>query len=72
MPELRADGEEGRVPALVGHHGVQVGDGGVELQVDAEVEEPGDLGVEHLARQPVARDPVAHHPARRPVRTRGS
>ena len=63
VPQLRTDGEEGCVPALVGHHGVQVGDRGVDLQGDAEVEQPGDLGVEHLTRQPVARDAVAHHPA---------
>ena len=63
VPQLRADGQDDCVPTLVGHRRVQVGDRGVELEGDTEVEQPVDLGVEHLARQPVARDAVAHHPA---------
>ena len=35
----------------------------LELERDAEVDDPRDLGVEDLAREPVLRDAVAHHPA---------
>ena len=35
----------------------------VELERDPEVEDPLDLGVEDVARQPVLRDPEAHHAA---------
>ena len=38
--------------------------------VDAEVEDALDLGVEDVARQPVLRDPEAHHPAGRRARRR--
>ena len=36
----------------------------VQLERHAHVEDPLDLGVEHVARQPVLGDPEAHHPAR--------
>ena len=35
----------------------------VRFERDAEVEDPLDLGVEDVAREPVLRDAVAHHPA---------
>ena len=40
-----------------------VGDLGVELELDAHVDDALHLGVEHVARQPVLRDAEAHHPA---------
>jgi len=48
------DGEEGGVEAALAHRGLDVGDRVVERELDAEVEDPLDLGVEDLARQPVA------------------
>ena len=44
----------------------------VELELDAEVEDALDLGVEHVARQPVLRDAEAHHAAGAAGRPRGS
>ena len=40
----------------------------IETQLDAHVEDPLDLCVQHVPRQPVLRNPVAHHPARRGAR----
>ena len=34
----------------------------VEFELDPEVEDPFDFGVEHVARQPVLGDAEAHHP----------
>ena len=37
---------------------------GIELERDAEIDDALDLGIEHLARQPVLRNAEAHHAAR--------
>ena len=64
MPaDVGADGEEGRVEAALGHRFLDVGDLAVQLELDAHREDPVDLGVEHVARQPVGRDAEAHHAA---------
>ena len=71
--ELGADGQEDGVPALLRRSALSRSvTGVVQLEVHAEGEHPVDLGVEHLARQPVARDAVAHHPARGRMPTPGS
>jgi hypothetical protein len=61
---VRADREEGGVEAAVAHRLLDVRDRAVELELHAEVEDPLDLGVQDVARKPVARDPEAHHAAR--------
>ena len=38
-------------------------DAALELDLDAEVEDALDFGVEHVARRAVARNAVAHHAA---------
>ena len=65
LADVRADGHERGVegPAALGELGEQVGDGRVELERDAHVQDAGDLGVQDVARQPVLRDAVAHHAA---------
>ena len=61
--EVGADRDERRVEAAVAHLGLQVDDAVVLLEGDAEGAQPVDLGVEDVARQAVAGDAVAHHPA---------
>ena len=65
-PALRGPGgEEDRAIALV----LEVAERevaahrGVEPEVDAEPDDPGDLVLEHVAGQPIRRDPDGHHPA---------
>ena len=63
LAQVRTDGDEGGVEAPVAHRGLEVVHPAVEVQLDAHGEDPPDLGVEHVARQPVGRDAEAHHPA---------
>ena len=64
LADVRADGEERGVEAAVAHRRPR-GRSTVrsQLELDAEVEDPLDLGVEDVAREPVARDAEAHHAA---------
>ena len=62
--DVGADSEEGRVEtALAPSSPATFSDLAVQLQLDAEVEDPLHLGLEHVAGQPVLRDAEAHHPA---------
>jgi len=70
--DVGADGHEGGVEAAscfrvaaggLVELGEDVGDLGVELQGGAHVQDAVQLGVEDVARQPVLRYAVAHHPA---------
>ena len=61
--DVGADREEGRVEAALGHRFLDVRDLLVQLELDAHRQDPVDLGVEHVARQPVGRDAEAHHAA---------
>ena len=45
------------------HCFLDVGDLPVQLELDAHRQDPVDLGIEHVARQPVGRDAEAHHAA---------
>ena len=64
LADVGADGEERGVEAALAHR-VRRGRSTLrfELQLDAQVEDALDLGVEDVARQPVARDAEAHHAA---------
>ena len=62
LAQVRADRDEDRVEALP--LGLEVGDPVLLLEDDAHGRDPGDLRVEDVARQPIGRDAVAHHPAR--------
>ena len=62
--EVGADRHERGVEAAVAHLGLQVVHAVVLLEDHAEHAQPVDLGVEDVARQAVAGDAVAHHPAR--------
>ena len=64
LGEVGADGEEGGVEAALAHALERVLAAALELELDAHREDPLDLGVEHLARQPVGGDAEAHHAAR--------
>ena len=61
--EVRADGGEARVEAPVVHGSRCVLDPRSGLDLHAHPDDARDLGVEHLAREAVPRDAVAHHPA---------
>ena len=61
---MGADREEGGIEAPGLHRLEYVGDLGVEPQLDAEGEDAGDFGIEHVARETVLRDAEAHHAAR--------
>ena len=61
LAELGADGEEDRV--VLAADRVEVGDLGVELEGDPEVEDALHLGVQHVAGEAVAGDAEAHHAA---------
>ena len=63
LRQLGADGQEDGVEATLELFGEHVADVAPELELDAQVGDPLDLGVEHIARQSVLGDPVAHHPA---------
>ena len=66
-PTLRGAGreEDGSIALLL-----EVAEGevathrGVQPEVHAQTDDPGDLGLEDVARQPVRRDADGHHPAR--------
>ena len=63
LADMGADGEEGGVE-LAGLHGVEdVVDLGVELELDADIEDPLHFRIEHVARQAVFRNAEAHHAA---------
>jgi hypothetical protein len=59
-----ADGEEGGVEAALVHRLDHVLHLAIQLQLHSEVEDALDLGLEHVARQPVLGDAEAHHPPR--------
>ena len=61
---MRADRHEYRFKAAFDPLGLEVGDPVVTRDPDSHRRDPLDLRIEHVARQPVGRDPVAHHPAR--------
>ena len=63
LGDVRADREERRVEVARAHRLEDVRDLRVQLQLDAEVEDALDLGVEHVARQPILGNAEAHHPA---------
>ena len=64
----RAHRQERGVEIAVGHRGGDVGDRTVQLELDAERLDTGDLGVEDVPGQPIPWDPVAHHPPGRGCR----
>ena len=47
---------------VIGHI-VNIFDFGIELETYAQVFDPFNLGIEHLAGQTILRDPKTHHPA---------
>ena len=63
LADLGADCDEDGIETVFAHRAEGVRHVGLELDLDAKRLDPGDLGVENLARQPVARDPESHHPA---------
>ena len=63
LGDVGADRQERRVEAAHRHRFEDVRDLGVELERHAEVEDALDLGIEHIARQPVFRNAEAHHAA---------
>ena len=63
LADVGADREERRVEAAFGHRLFDVGDLPVQLELDANRQDSVDLGIEHVAREPVGRDPEAHHAA---------
>ena len=61
--QLRPDGQEhGVVPSRVAL-GAHVEHRPAQLDLDAEGQDPVDLGVQHVAGQPIGGDPVPQHPA---------
>src|SRR3990172_4733 len=56
------DRHQNRLVALI-EQPVEVVDAGVEAELDAQVEDVGDLALDDLGRQPVLRDADAQHPA---------
>ena len=63
MRQLRAKNEVRRVEGALRHRRGDVGHARVAADLDPEVLDRRDLGVDHLAGQPVLRDAVAQHPA---------
>ena len=61
--DVRADGQEHRIESSLGLGGHEVVHTGVQFQFHAHGQYPVDLGVQHVAGQPVRRDPEAHHAA---------
>src|SRR5450631_16123 len=62
---MGADGEECRVKPASLHRFENFVDLGIELELDAEIEDPLYFRIEHVARQSVLGDAEAHHPASR-------
>ncbi len=65
-PALRRAGREEDGPialALEVAEGEVAAHRGIQPQVHAEPDDPGDLGLEDIARQPIRRDPDGHHAA---------
>ena len=62
---MGADGEECGVELAGFHRFENIVDLGIELELDAEIEDPLDFRIEHVARQSVLRDAEAHHAAGR-------
>src|SRR5581483_707730 len=60
---MGTDGHEDRVEASIPALGFEVRDPVATGDLYAQRVHPVDLTVEDVARQPVGRDPVAHHPA---------
>ena len=63
LAEPGADRQEGCVEMPLELLGDHVDDVVPELELDAELGDPLDLGVEDVARKAVLGDPVAHHSA---------
>ena len=64
---MGADRQECRVEPAGLHRFKKFVDLGIELELDAEIEDPLYFRIEHVARQPVLGNAEAHHPAgRRP------
>ena len=61
---MGADRDEHGVKSTLAALGLEVLDPMVTGEAHPERRDPIDLGAHHAARQPVGRDPVAHHPAR--------
>ncbi len=64
LRDVGTDGQEHRVEAAGRLRLEHVADLRIELERDAEVEDAVDFRLQDLARQPVLRDPEAHHAAR--------
>ena len=64
LGQVRADRDEHRVEGALGPLGSQVGDPVPAGDGHAEGLDPADLAGQYVARQPVGRDAIAHHPAR--------
>src|SRR5207237_8118342 len=60
----RADAKQGGVEASRLHGLRDVRDLAVVLQLDPQIEDAPDLGIEHLARQPIFGNAEAHHSPR--------
>ncbi len=63
LADVGADREERRVEAALAQRRGDVRDLGVQLERHAQIEDPLDLGVEHVAREAVLGDAEAHHAA---------
>ena len=63
LADVGADGEEGGVEAVLSIASTTLVTLLFSSSVTPSAEDPLDLRVEHVARQPVLRDPEAHHPA---------
>ena len=67
LADMGADGKECRIELASLHRLENIVDLGIELELDAEIDDPFYFRIEHVARQPVLGDAKAHHPAgRRP------
>ena len=64
LGQVRADRDEHRVERALAALGLEVLDPVVAGEPHPERGDPLDLGTHHVPRQPVGRNPVAHHPAR--------
>ena len=64
LADVGTDREERRVEAALVHRLLDVGHLAIQVELDPHVEDALNLGVEHVAGQPVLGDPEAHHPPR--------
>lgn len=61
--DVRADCEERGIEAALADRALEIVDACVALELHAQRQDPRDLAIEDVAREPVGRDSVAHHPA---------